>query len=90
MHLYPISLFLVYPPLARRRGWEVTVLLGLRVWSDGHLDGIHIEHNSDYAILDHSALNSFVRLGYLAEASSWLNGHGMDRQLPVIYRLLEN
>ena len=30
------------------------------------------------------------RLGQLAEASAWLNGRGVDMQLPVIYRLIEN
>lgn len=84
-----LSQFLVYPPLARRRGWEGTVLLGLRVESDGHLDRIHIEQSSGYAVLDHSALNSLIRLGHLADASAWLNGHDMEMQLPVIYRLIE-
>ncbi len=85
-----LSRYLVYPPLARSRGWEGTVLLGLRVESDGHLDKIRIERSSGYAVLDHSALNSLIRLGQLAEVSAWLNGRGMDMQLPVIYRLIEN
>jgi len=85
-----LSRYLVYPPLARQRGWEGTVLLGLRVESDGHLDKIRIEHSSGYAVLDHSALNSLNRLGRLAEVSGWLDGRVMDMQLPVIYRLVEN
>ena len=85
-----LSRYLVYPPLARSRGWEGTVLLGLRVESNGHLDKIRIEHSSGYAVLDNSALNSLNRLGRLAEASAWLNGRGLDMQLPVIYRLIEN
>lgn len=85
-----LSRYLVYPPLARERGWEGTVLLGLRVESDGHLERIRIERSSGYAVLDHSALNSLIRLGHLAEVSVWLNGRGMDMQLPVIYRLVEN
>ena len=79
-----------YPDMARRRGWEGTVLLGLRVESNGHLEKIRIEHSSGYAVLDNSALNSLNRLGQLAEASAWLNGRGLDMQLPVIYRLIEN
>ena len=79
-----------YPALARSRGWEGTVLLGLRVESNGHLEKIRIEHSSGYAVLDNSALNSLNRLGRLAEASAWLNGRGLDMQLPVIYRLIEN
>lgn len=79
-----------YPDFARRRGWEGTVLLGLSVESDGHLDKIHVARSSGYAVLDRSALNSLSRLGYLVEASAWLDGRGMDMQLPVIYRLIEN
>jgi TonB family protein len=79
-----------YPLIARQHGWEGTVLLGLRVESDGHLQKLRIERSSGYAVLDHSALNSLSRVGRVAEASGWLNGRGMDMQLPVIYRLIEN
>lgn len=85
-----LSHYLTYPPLARSRGWEGTVWLGLRVESDGYLGKIRIERSSGYAVLDHSALNSLNRLGRLAEASAWLNGRGTDVQLPIIYRLIEN
>ena len=85
-----LSRYLVYPPLARQRGWQGTVLLGLRVEPNGHLEKIYVERSSGYAVLDHSALNSLNRIGHLAEASAWLNGRGMDMQLPVIYRLLDN
>jgi protein TonB len=79
-----------YPLLARQHGWEGTVLVGLRVESDGHLEQIRIERSSGYAVLDHSALNSLNRLGQIAGVSAWLNGRGMDMQLPVIYQLVEN
>lgn len=85
-----LSHYLTYPPLARSRGWEGTVLLGLRVESNGRLKKIRIARSSGYAVLDNSALNSLNRLGQLAEASAWLNGRGLDMQLPVIYRLIEN
>lgn len=85
-----LSRYLAYPPLARQRGWEGTVLLGMRVESDGHLGKIRIERSSGYAVLDHSALNSLSRLGQVAGVSAWLNGRNMDMQLPVIYRLVEN
>ncbi|MCR4300985.1 MAG: TonB family protein [Sulfuricaulis sp.] len=85
-----LARYLVYPPLARKYGWEGTVLVGLRVESDGHLEKLRVERSSGYAVLDHSALNALYRLGHLAEASLWLDGHGMDVQLPVIYQLIEN
>lgn len=85
-----LSHYLTYPPLARQRGWEGTVLLGLRVESDGHLEKIRIERSSGYAVLDHSALNSLSRLGRLAGVSLRLNGRSLDMQLPIIYQLVEN
>ena len=85
-----LSHYLTYPPLARRRGWEGTVLLGLRIESDGRIEKIRIERGSGYAVLDRSALNSLIRLGHLAEAATWLDDRGIDMQLPVIYRLIEN
>lgn len=82
--------YFYYPALARRNGWEGTVLLGLRVEPDGQLDKIRLERSSGYAVLDNSALNSLKRIGQLAEARAWLEGRSVDMQLPVIYRLIEN
>lgn len=79
-----------YPAQARRNGWEGTVLLGLRVEADGQLDKIRLERSSGYAVLDNSALNSLKQVGQVAEARAWLEGHSVDMQLPVIYRLIEN
>jgi protein TonB len=85
-----LSHYLTYPLLARSRGWEGTVLLALRIESDGRLEKVHVERGSGYAVLDHSALDSLNRLGRLTEASAWLEGRSLDMQLPVIYRLIEN
>lgn len=85
-----LTRYLTYPPLARAHGWQGTVWLELRVESNGRLESIRLERSSGYAVLDHSALNSLNRLGYLTEAVVWLNGSSVDMQLPVIYRLVEN
>jgi protein TonB len=85
-----LSRYLTYPSLARKHGWEGTVLLGLRVEPDGQLDRIRLERSSGYAVLDNSALNSLKRIGNLDEARVWLQGRSVDMQLPVIYRLIEN
>lgn len=84
-----LSRYLTYPSLARNRGWEGTVLVGLRIESDGRLEKIRVEHGSGYAVLDHSAVNSLNRLQRLAEAPAWLAGRHIDMQLPIIYRLTE-
>ena len=85
-----LSQYLTYPPQARHRGWEGTVLLSLHVESDGELEKIRLERSSGYAVLDNSALNSLKRLGNLVEARAWLEGRSIDMQLPVIYKLIDN
>jgi protein TonB len=85
-----LSHHLTYPPLARTRGWEGTVLLSLRVEPDGELEKIRLERSSGHAVLDNSALNSLKRLGNLVEARVWLEGHSLDMQIPVIFKLIEN
>lgn len=85
-----LSWHLTYPPLARSRGWEGTVLLSLRVESDGALDKIRLERSSGYAVLDNAALNSLKRLDHLVEARGGRRSRHIDMQLPVIYQLTEN
>lgn len=78
-----------YPPLARERGWEGQVVLGFSLQADGHLDRIHIARSSGYHVLDESARAALRQVGMVADARQWLNGHAVDMQLPVIYRLLD-
>jgi len=85
-----LSDHLFYPTLARSRGWEGIVVLGLRVESDGRLDRVRIERGSGYAILDESALSSLSRVGRLSSAVGRLNETGIDLLLPVVYRLAQN
>ena len=46
----------VYPPLARRRNWQGTVLLAVLVSPEGGCKSIRIHSSSGYTILDKSAL----------------------------------
>lgn len=82
-----LSEHLVYPPLARQRGWEGTVLLALRVERDGALEKVRVSHSSGYDVLDQAAVDSLYRVRRLTEVTAWLHGQPMDLQMPVIYRL---
>jgi TonB family protein len=84
-----LSRHLVYPPLARQRGWEGTVLLGLRVEADGALEQVRLRGSSGYDVLDQAAVESLHRVGRLAEATAWLRGRALELQMPVIYRITE-
>jgi protein TonB len=76
-----------YPYVARLRGWEGDVLLAFTVDSNGRLKRIRVAHSSGFPVLDRSALDSLGKVGYIKEAIAWLNGHAVDMQVPVIYRL---
>ena len=48
----------VYPSLARKRGWEGTVLLEVDVLSDGMVKSIKVKESSSYELLDTKALDA--------------------------------
>lgn len=79
-----------YPLLARRRGWQGTVLLTFTLESDGVLERIHVVRSSGYDVLDNSAIAALKRVGRLAEAEHWLNGRAFEMRIPVIYKLKDN
>jgi len=78
-----------YPLLARRRGWEGTVRVGVRVDANGSLTRLHLVEPSPYAVLNTAAIASLSRLARLPNAGNWLQGGHIDLILPVEYRLLE-
>jgi len=47
-----------YPSLARKRGWQGTVLLEVDVQSDGMVKSIQINKSSSYKLLDREALDA--------------------------------
>ena len=76
-----------YPHVARLRGWEGSVLLAFRIEMNGRLERIRVAQSSGFAVLDRSALDSLARVDVIPEAVAWLEGHDIDMQIPVIYRL---
>jgi periplasmic protein TonB len=78
-----------YPLLARRRGWEGIVRVGLRIEANGNLTRLHLVEPSPYEVLNTAAINSLSRLARLPNAGTWLQGRHVDLILPVEYRLLE-
>lgn len=80
----------VYPPLARRHGWQGQVRVGLTVGPDGHLSELRILSSSGYAILDRDALQTLARIGALPQALPRLDARPHRLQLPVVYRLIES
>ena len=76
--------------LARRRGWQGTVKVGLRITAEGHISQLHIVEASRHPILDRAALDSLGCIETVPEAVAWLGGRHSDIVLPVEYRLTDS
>ncbi len=76
-----------YPLVARRRGWEGRVRIGLHIEADGDLTGIRLVESSGYALLDKAAVKNVTELRTVPALTQWLGGRAMDLILPVSYRL---
>jgi protein TonB len=78
-----------YPLLARRRGWEGIVRVGVRIEANGNLTRLRLVEPCPYSVLNTAAINSLSRLARLPNAGNWLQGSHVDLVLPIEYRLLE-
>lgn len=76
-----------YPSIARRRGWQGSVTIGLHVAADGGLTRIHLLESSGYALLDKAAVKNVSELRNVPGATQWLGANGMEVVLPVRYQL---
>lgn len=76
-----------YPPVARRRGWQGRVRIGLLVAADGYLSGVHLVESSGYALLDKAAIKNVNQLRNFPGATQWLDGRDIGVILPVNYQL---
>jgi protein TonB len=80
---------LKYPPLARRKGWQGTVILALRIESNGRISRLHVNETSGYPVLDRAAVES-LQLASVPQADEWLHGKPVDIIVPVEYRLVDS
>jgi len=74
-----------YPLLARRKGWEGTVVIEAGLSGSGRVQVVHIEKSSGYAILDDAAVGA-VRSWRLAQGGR-LGTAGLKVMIPVVFRL---
>jgi len=75
-----------YPPLARRRGWEGTAIVRVRVASDGSVRAAELHKSSGYETLDREALRAAKRWRFRAGSR---NGEPVEQWhlQPVEFRL---
>lgn len=84
-----LSRYLTYPPVARKRGWQGTVVVTLNIGADGQLHNIKLAQSSGYHLLDDSALTALKQLARLDHVETLLNGRRLVLTLPISYRLAE-
>jgi periplasmic protein TonB len=85
-----LSRTLSYPPLARERGWQGTVLLSVAVAPDGALRGTRLLRSSGYALLDAVSLDCLRRIHALPRLSGWRHADPIEVILPIRFRLADN
>ena len=86
---HDLSQYFYYPPHARRKGMQGTVLLSFGISGQGAVHDIRIVKSSGYAILDLAAQDAMRRLDKLSWYAALMHGKNMDLELPVIFRLTE-
>ena len=79
-----------YPLLARRRGWEGTVRVGLRVEANGSLTRLHLVGSSHHDSLNRAAIKSLTQVARIPDAGSWLDGRHFDLVLSIEYHLIDS
>lgn len=79
-----------YPLIARRRGWEGVVHIGVHVEANGRLSRVRLVATSGHASLDRAALQSLGRIERLKNSAGWLNGQQIDLIFPVRYQLIDS
>ena len=87
---YKLDAGFIYPPIARRHGWQGQVQLGLTVDAEGRLSDLSVLASSGYPVLDADAVRTVARIGSLPRAVEVLAGRSIRLQLPVFYRLIES
>ncbi len=78
-----------YPLLARRRGWEGTVVVSLHIDADGHISQLRVAGTSRHPVLDRAALASLAQVRHVPAAVAYLGGRHSDILLPIEYRLTD-
>jgi protein TonB len=79
----------VYPPIARKNGWQGRVYVGLTISSVGIFRDIHLVKRSPYSVLDDSAVDTLKRIGTVPAMQAFLPNQGQDLIVPISYRLTE-
>jgi protein TonB len=76
-----------YPPIAKRRRWEGTTVVQLRLAPDGKVTNIVVVEKSGYEILDEAAVNMIRKASPLPLPPEGLRGRDHTVLVPIKFRL---
>lgn len=82
-----IKQFEDYPPVAKRRHWEGTTVVQLRLGADGKVTDISIVETSGHEILDEAAVNMIRKASPLPAPPEGLRGREQTVLVPIKFRL---
>jgi|GEM_PF-3524684 len=82
-----LSKHLVYPPVARQRGWQGEVRLTVDVNHTGELKNVQIARSSGHRLLDMSAKKALSDVRQVAMATDWQGRSYTNMMIPVRYQL---
>ncbi len=63
----------VYPPVAKRRGYEGTVLLSVKIRADGTVSELRIKESSEYSLLDRAAMKAVAKWTFDVPFTMWVD-----------------
>ena len=78
-----VQRYMSYPPIARRMGWEGTVVISFVLTPEGSIENERVEKSSGYELLDRNAL----RVVRLASGEFPRPQRDVRVVLPIVYRL---
>lgn len=76
-----------YPPVAKRRHWEGTTVVQLRLTPEGKVTDIFVVEKSGYEILDESAVKMIRKASPLPLPPEGLRGRDQTVLVPIKFRL---
>ena len=82
-----IKKFEEYPPVAKRRHWEGTTVVQLRLTAEGKVTDIAVVEKSGYEILDEAAVKMIRRASPLPLPPEGLRGRDHTVLVPIRFRL---
>jgi len=73
--------------LARKRGWQGEVLLGLAINRHGEIAHVAVQRSSGHQVLDSNAVKTFELIGAVSPIlrTELMNEHQLS--IPVVYKL---